>query len=78
VQGGIQAISRSFFAKLIPHEQSGEYFGFFNMFGRAGAFMGPAMVAIAVTVYPDPRVGLIPIALLFVLGGLVLLKVKKV
>jgi MFS-type transporter involved in bile tolerance (Atg22 family) len=40
--------------------------------------MGPAMVAIAVTVYPDPRVGLIPIALLFVLGGLLLLKVKKV
>ena len=78
VQGGIQAISRSFFAKLIPYEQSGEYFGFFNMFGRAGAFMGPAMVAIAVTVYPDPRVGLIPIALLFVLGGLLLLKVKKV
>tara|TARA_B100001939_G_scaffold176457_1_gene152005 strand:- start:2518 stop:3759 length:1242 start_codon:yes stop_codon:yes gene_type:complete len=78
VQGGIQAISRSFFAKLIPHEKSGEYFGFFNMFGRAGAFMGPAMVAIAVTVYPDPRVGLIPIALLFVLGGLLLLKVKKV
>ena len=34
VQGGIQAISRSFFAKLIPHEKSGEYFGFFNMFGR--------------------------------------------
>jgi MFS-type transporter involved in bile tolerance (Atg22 family) len=48
------------------------------MFGRAGAFMGPAMVAIAVTVYPDPRVGLIPIALLFVLGGLLLLKLKKV
>ncbi|MEK9649768.1 MAG: MFS transporter [Gammaproteobacteria bacterium] len=78
VQGGIQAISRSFFAKIIPHEKSGEYFGFFNMFGRAGAFMGPAMVAIAVTVYPDPRVGLIPIALLFVLGGFLLLKVKKV
>jgi UMF1 family MFS transporter len=78
VQGGIQAISRSFFAKLIPHEKSGEYFGFFNMFGRAGAFMGPAMVAIAVTVYPDPRLGLIPIALLFVFGGLLLLKVKKV
>ena len=77
VQGGIQAISRSYFAKIIPHDKSGEYFGFFNMFGRAGAFMGPAMVALAVTVYPDPRVGLIPIALLFVLGGYCLLKVKN-
>jgi len=77
VQGGIQAISRSYFAIIIPHDKSGEYFGFFNMFGRAGAFMGPAMVALAVTVYPDPRVGLIPIALLFVLGGYCLLKVKN-
>jgi MFS-type transporter involved in bile tolerance (Atg22 family) len=40
--------------------------------------MGPAMVALAVTVYPDPRVGLIPIALLFVLGGYCLLKVKNI
>ena len=51
IQGGIQSISRSYYATLIPPDESGEYFGFYNMFGRAGAFMGPALVAIFVTFF---------------------------
>ena len=77
IQGGIQSISRSFYATLIPQNESGEYFGFYNMFGRAGAFMGPAMVAIFVTFSNDTRFGLIPIAALFIMGGIILLKVQK-
>ncbi len=75
VQGGIQASSRSFFATIIPAERSGEFFGFFNMFGKAGAFIGPTLVGVALT--PDNiQLGLLPVILLFVLGGAVLLKVK--
>ncbi len=77
IQGGIQSISRSYYATLIPHGESGEYFGFYNMFGRAGAFMGPALVAIFVTFFQDTRFGLIPIAALFIMGAIILLKVKS-
>ncbi len=77
IQGGIQSISRSYYATLIPQDESGEYFGFYNMFGRAGAFMGPALVAIFVTVFQDTRFGLIPIAGLFIMGAIILLKVQS-
>ena len=77
IQGGIQSISRSYYATLIPQGESGEYFGFYNMFGRAGAFMGPALVAIFVTFFQDTRFGLIPIAALFIMGAIILLKVKS-
>ena len=77
IQGGIQSISRSYYATLIPPQESGEYFGFYNMFGRAGAFMGPALVAIFVTFFQDTRYGLIPIAALFIIGAIILLKVKS-
>ena len=75
VQGGIQASSRSFFATIIPAERSGEFFGFFNMFGKAGAFIGPTLVGVALS--PDNiQLGLLPVILLFVFGGIVLFKVK--
>ncbi len=45
VQGGIQALSRSFFARLIPRENAGEYFGFYNMLGKFAAIIGPVLVA---------------------------------
>ena len=77
IQGGIQSISRSYYATLIPQGESGEYFGFYNMFGRAGAFMGPALVAIFVTFFQDTKFGLIPIAALFIMGAIILLKVKS-
>ena len=77
IQGGIQSISRSYYATLIPRNKAGEYFGFYNMFGRAGAFLGPALVAIFVTFFQDTRYGLIPIAGLFIMGGIILLKVQN-
>ncbi len=76
IQGGIQAISRSLFAKIIPLKSAGEFFGFYNMFGRAGAFLGPLLVAIFISISDNASYGLIPIAVLFVLGGLLLAKVK--
>ncbi|MBN1102488.1 MAG: MFS transporter [Deltaproteobacteria bacterium] len=44
VQGGIQALSRSYYARLIPGDQSAEYFGFYNMLGKFAAIVGPALM----------------------------------
>ena len=76
VQGGIQASSRSFFASIIPEEKSGEFFGFFNMFGKAGAFIGPTLVAMSLSPQ-NVQLGLLPVILLFITGGIILLKVKN-
>jgi UMF1 family MFS transporter len=46
VQGGIQALSRSYYARLIPHNQSAEYYGFYNMLGKFAAIIGPALMGI--------------------------------
>ena len=72
VQGGIQGSSRSLFAKLIPAEKAGEFFGIFNAFGKAGAFMGPALVGIFLAIFKNTIVMLLPILILFVLGLIVL------
>ncbi|MFQ6674355.1 MAG: MFS transporter, partial [Fidelibacterota bacterium] len=47
VQGGIQALSRSYYARLIPLDQAGEFYGFYNMLGKFAAIMGPALVGAA-------------------------------
>ena len=44
VQGGIQALSRSYYSRLIPKEQSAEYYGFYNMLGKFAAIFGPALM----------------------------------
>ena len=44
VQGGIQALSRSYYAKLIPVDKSGEYFGFYNMIGKFAVVIGPVLM----------------------------------
>ncbi len=46
VQGGIQALSRSYYTRLIPHQQSAEFFGFYNMLGKFAAIVGPALMGI--------------------------------
>ena len=46
VQGGVQALSRSFYARLIPTGNSGEFFGFYNMFGKFSAVLGPALMGL--------------------------------
>ena len=76
VQGGIQGSSRSLFAKLIPPEKAGEFFGIFNTFGKAGAFMGPALVGIFLAIFKNTIVMLLPILILFVLGLIVLYSIK--
>lgn len=77
VQGGIQGSSRGMFGKLIPKERAGEFFGLYNVMGRAGAILGPLMVGTLLTLYGNVRIALLPIAVLFIIGGLLLTRVKN-
>lgn len=75
VQGGVQSLSRSLFGQLIPAEQSGEYFGFLNMLGKAAAVLGPLMVGVVAATTGNSRLGLLSILVLFLLGMWFLRKV---
>ncbi|MBU0484070.1 MAG: MFS transporter [Proteobacteria bacterium] len=74
--GGIQALSRSFFGKLIPAERSAEFFGFYNICGRFAAIIGPLMMGIFGRLTGDSRYGVLSILLLLIAGGFALTKVE--
>ena len=76
-QGGIQALSRSFFAQLVPREKSGEYFGFFNLLGKFASIVGPLLMAIAARMTNQPQYTILSLLILFVMGFYFLLKVKN-
>lgn len=76
VQGGVQALSRSLYARLVPPDKSGEFFGFFNMLGKFAAVVGPVMVGWTSAATGDPRLSLLTLLLLFGLGALVLTRVR--
>ncbi len=74
-QGGLQALSRSFYARIIPAEKSAEFFGFYNMMGKFAAVMGPGMMGTITLLTGNVRLGILSILLLFVLGAYCLWKV---
>ncbi len=76
VQGGIQALSRSAFARLIPEGKSGEYFGFFNMFGKFATIIGPFLMGLVTQLSGDSRMGILSLIVLFVAGGTTFVFVK--
>ena len=67
-QGGIQALSRSEFGKLIPKEHANEYYGFFDIFGKYAAVMGTFLVSIFTQLTGNASIGVLSIAVLFVIG----------
>lgn len=71
-QGGIQALSRSYYASLIPREKAAEYFGFYDIFGRFAAIMGPMMMGVLTTITGESRWGVLSLLVLFVIGGVLL------
>jgi UMF1 family MFS transporter len=75
VQGGIQSLSRSMFGRLVPEGKGGEFFGFFNLMGKFASFLGPMLIAVVALATGDSRLSVTSLAILFVLGGLVLLRV---
>lgn len=67
-QGAIQALSRSYYAKIIPKENSSEYFGIFDIFGKGASFMGTMLMGITTQIFNTSKAGVISIAALFVIG----------
>ena len=76
VQGGVQGLSRSLYASLIPPDQPGEFFGFYNMTTKFAHVLGPAMVAIAATLSDDPKWVLLVLMPLFFCGAFLLTLVR--
>ena len=74
-QGGIQALSRSLYTRIIPAEKSAEFFGFYNMLGKFAAIIGPALMGTISLVTGSARLGILSILLLFILGAFFLNKV---
>ncbi|MBI1292514.1 MFS transporter [bacterium] len=77
VQGGVQSLSRSFFARLIPPEKAGEFFGLYNMLGKAAAIIGPTLMAITALMVSDSRYHIASLPILFIVGGVLLLRVPN-
>ena len=75
-QGGIQALSRSMYARMIPAGRSAEFFGFYNMLGKFAAIIGPVMMGWVGVLTGSPRLGILSLLVLFTAGGLILMKVK--
>ncbi len=76
-QGAIQALSRSYFAKIIPAEKSGEYFGIYDICGKGASFMGTTLVGIVAQVTNVANAGVGIIAVLFMVGFVLFHKAAK-
>ncbi len=77
-QGGVQGLSRSYFGRIIPKERANEYYGFFDIFGKAAAVVGTVMVAAITSATANPSYGVLSIAILLFIGFVLLIKVQKI
>ena len=77
VQGGVQGLSRSLYASLIPPDQPGEFFGFYNMVTKLSHVLGPTLVGLAATFWDEPKYVLLALLPLFIFGALLLATVKR-
>lgn len=76
-QGGIQALSRSYFAKIIPSERSGEYFGLMDICGKGASFLGTLVVGAASQIFGNINIGVSMIVLLFTAGLVLFIMTDK-
>lgn len=76
VQGGVQALSRAFYARLIPADNAAAFFGFYNMLGKFAAIVGPLLIGIVGRLTGQPRWGIQSVVVLFIIGGLLLWRVQ--
>jgi len=77
VQGGVQGLSRSLYASLIPPDQPGEFFGFYNMVTKLAHVLGPTLVGITAISSDRPQFVLMTLLPLFIVGGILLAYVQK-
>lgn len=76
-QGGIQALSRSYFARLVPKEKSNEFFGFYNIFGKFASVMGPLLVGVTAQLTGSSAYGVFSLVILFIIGITILSRVPE-
>jgi MFS transporter, UMF1 family len=76
VQGGVQSLSRSLYGRLVPEGKAGEFFGFYNMMGKAASILGPILTGIVALTTNDSRLGIVSITILFVIGAFFLSRVQ--
>jgi UMF1 family MFS transporter len=76
VQGGVQALSRSYYSRLIPAAEAGEFFGFYNMLGKFAAVIGPALMGYVGVLTGSPRKAILSLLILVIGGALLLVRVK--
>ena len=76
-QGGIQALSRSYFAKIIPENASGEYFGLFDICGKGASFLGTMLIGVITQITGKQNLGVAALSIMFVIGYLIFNKVSK-
>lgn len=72
VQGGIQSLSRSFYARLVPKDKAGEFFGFYNMLGKFAVVLGPVLMGLVAMATGSSRFSILAIPVLFIAGALFL------
>lgn len=75
-QGAIQALSRSYFAKIIPAEKSGEFFGIFDICGKGAAFVGTALVGMLAQLTGQMNLGIAAISIMFMVGFIIFKKIS--
>ncbi|AUD14862.1 MULTISPECIES: MFS transporter [unclassified Planococcus (in: firmicutes)] len=76
-QGGIQALSRSYFGKLVPKQNANEFFGFYNIFGKFAAITGPLLVGVTSQITGNSSLGVLSLVVLFIIGLVVLIFVPE-
>ncbi len=76
VQGGVQLLSRSYYARLVPQDRAGEFFGFYNMLGEFAAIIGPVLIGTVSVMTGSPRISILSVIVLFALGAFLLARVK--
>lgn len=76
-QGGIQALSRSYFAKIIPPEKSGEYFGIMDICGKGASFLGTTLVSVVSQISGSINIGVGSIAVIFIIGLVLFIKASS-
>ena len=77
VQGGIQAMSRSYYSRMIPAEYAAEFFGFYNFLGKFATVLGPLLIGAVAVTTESSRAGIASVAVFFVIGALLLRRVDE-
>ena len=76
VQGGVQSLSRSLFGRLVPAGKSGEFFGFYNLMGKAAAILGPLLTGFVALTTHSSQLAIVSVSILFIIGAAFLSRVK--